>query len=127
MMYEGYRVKINGVEVPNNLIGSGTYHYTKAKKLVRQWKDANGLDHFDYYDTKRATIKFSIRERNLAEQQSITGLFEAQENLTVEYWDDYTCTYKTGLFKMNDPVIKHRKAPGNDIWYQATQFVLEEY
>lgn len=126
-MYEGYRVKINDVEVPNTMIAAGTYSFVKEKRLVRSWVDANGLQHFDYYENTKAKIQFAIRERNLEEQQSITGLFQTFENLTVKYWDDYSCVYRTGLFKLKEPSISHRKAPDNDIWYQATSFVLEEY
>lgn len=126
-MYEGYRVKINGTNVSNMLIASGTYSFKKERRLVRSWTDANGVDHFDYYDKPKVTIKFSIRERNLEEHQSICGIFAAQENLSVKYWDDYTCEYKTGTFQMNEPQIKHKKGLNDEILYTSTEILLEEY
>lgn len=126
-MYEGYRVKINNTEVSNLLIASGTYSFKKERRLVRSWTDANGIAHHDYYAKPKVTIKFSIRERNLKEQKSICGIFAEQENLTVKYWDDYACEYKTGTFQMNEPQIKHKKGLKDEILYTSTEILLEEY
>ena len=127
MAYLGYRVKIEETEVPNLLIASGTYSFVKEKRLARSWTDANGMDHYDYHSDKKAVIAFDIRERNLFEQESIKGIFAKQDNLTVEYWDDYDCEYKTGTFKMTEPEISHKKGLNTDILYNTTQIILEEY
>lgn len=126
-MYEGYRIKINGTEVPNMLISSGSYSFKNTKRVINKYTDGNGKEHVDYYKNKKAVINFSIRKRNLEEHKSICNIFTLQENVPVTYWDDYECKYKEGKFKMNDPLIKHTKAVGTDIFYQSTAIILEEY
>lgn len=125
-MYKGYRVKINGTEVPNILVASGSYSYVREKRLVQAYTDGNGISHEEYHETSKATIGFALKQRNLEEQQSIKGIFTTQGIVSVEYWDDYDCEYKTGTFRMAAPKITHRKAVGNDILYNATQIVLGE-
>lgn len=127
MSYAGYRIKIGDTIVPNLLISKGTYSFKKNKREAGSWTDGNGYDHFEHHKPKQTVIQFSIRERNLEEQASISGIFTEQDNLTVEYWDDYTCRYATGTFHMTEPTIKHKEAPGNDIRYAVTQIVLTEY
>ena len=127
MSYNGYRVKIGDTTVSNLLISSGSYSILKSRRLIRQWTDANGKDHYDYFQNPKVTIKFSLRERTLAEHESIKNLFTTYDNLYVEYWDDYDCAYKTGYFRMEEPKISHAKAPGADIRYSATPIELKEY
>jgi hypothetical protein len=125
-MYKGYRVKINGTEVPNMLVASGSYSYVREKRLVQAYTDGNGITHEEYYETTKALIGFALRQRNLEEQRSIKGIFAMQDTVSVEYWDDYDCEYKTGTFRMAAPKITHSKAVGSDILYNATQIVLGE-
>lgn len=127
MSYAGYRVKIGDTIVPNLLISKGTYSFKKNKRVAGSWTDANGIDHYADHKARRAVIQFSIKERHLEEHQSIAAIFENQDNLSVEYWDEYACEYKTGRFRMAEPQIKHIETPGNDIRYAATQIVLTEY
>lgn len=127
MEYQGYRVKIAGVEIPNMLIASGTYSFKKSKRLIKKYTDGNGTDHYDYYKAKKALISFSIRARTLEEQKSIKNIFTQQDNVPVVYWDDYDCEYKAGVFKMSEPIVKHSNAVGTNIMYQPTPIVLEEY
>lgn len=125
-MYKEYRVKINGTEVPNILVASGSYSYVREKRLVQSYTDGNGISHEEYHETSKATIGFALKERSLEEQQSIKGIFAMQETVSVEYWDDYSCEYKTGTFRMAAPKITHRNSVGNNISYNATQIVLGE-
>jgi len=127
MSYAGYRIKIGNTIVPNLLVSKGSYTFKKNKREAGSWQDANGYDHFDHFKPTQVVVQFSIKERNLEEQASITGIFASQENLTVEYWDDYACEYATGTFRMTAPAIKHTEAPGDNIRYAATQIVLTEY
>ena len=127
MSYAGYRVKIEGVEIPNTLIASGSYSFAKAARVARGWTDGFGVKHEDYHATDKASIAFSIKERNLQEQESIKSIFQKQKKITVEYWDDYECVYKEGVFKMLEVSIEHNNALGNDILYNATPVKLEEY
>ena len=93
---------------------------------MHSYPDGNGITHEEYHDTTRAKVGFSLKERNLEEQISIKGIFGMQNKVSVEYWDDYDCVYRTGTFRMEAPTITHRNSVGNDISYNATPIVLEE-
>lgn len=127
MSYQGYRIKIGDTIVPNLLISKGSYSFRKNKRVAGSWTDANGIGHYANHKARQAVIQFSIKERNLEEHQSIAPIFAAQDNLTVEYWDEYACEYVTGNFRMSEPQIKHIETPGNDIRYATAQIVLTEY
>lgn len=126
MSYMGYRVKIGDFIVSNDLIQKGTYNFVKAKRIAKTWEDANKKEHQDIVDNRKVTIKFSIRERRLEDQETLTALFAAQENLIVTYWDDYACDYKSSTFYMDAPNIQHLNTIGG-IMYAATPITLTEY
>ncbi len=126
MSYQGYRVKIAGIEIPNMLIASGTYSSRKEPRIAGSWTDGYGKKHIEYHSQKRTVITFSIRERNLEEQKSIKDVFANTKNVVVEYWDDFECEYKTGVFDMANITVSHKKATNENVLYNATQFKLEE-
>jgi hypothetical protein len=127
MPYAGYRVKIGNTIISNDLIQKGTYSFQKPKRIAGSWKDEQQIEHQQVLSNRKVAISFSIRERELADQETITGIFATQENLTVEYWDDYDCTYKTGTFYMNAPKISHVNSSGGSLFYAATPIQLTEY
>ena len=126
MTYLGYRLIVNNITISNDLIQKGTYQFTKKKRDAGDWKDANLTEHQDIYSSRKADISFSLRERNLTEQDSVKDIFTLQENISVTYWDDFTCEYRTGTFYMDAPKITHRNTVGG-INYAATPIHLVEY
>ena len=71
-------------------------------------------------------IQFSLRERSLAEQDSIKDIFAFQEEIAVTYWDDAACSYKSGRFRMEAPEFSHISTVGG-INYAETPIHLIEY
>lgn len=126
MSYLGYRLIINSTRIDNDLIQKGTYSFTKEKRVAGSFKDAALVEHQQIIPDRKVKISFAIRERNLTEQDSIKGIFSVQENVPVTYWDDFTCSYSSGTFFMNAPVINHRNTIGG-INYDATTITLTEY
>ena len=126
MSYLGYRVKIGDTIISNDLIQKGTYNFNKAKRICKTWNDADLVEHQDISSVRKVNISFSLRERNLTEQESVNGLFGSQENLTVTFWDDYDCEYRTSTFYMDAPDIQHLNTIGG-INYAATSIKLTEY
>ena len=126
MSYNGYRLIINGITITNDAIQKGTYKAIPTKRVVASWLDANFIEHQDVLPTRKMDISFSIRQRNLTEQENLIGLFSLQENVPVTYWDDATCTYKSGTFRMEAPDFSHISTVGG-INYEATPFHLIEY
>lgn len=126
LTYANYRVKIGNTIITNDLIQKGSYSFVKSKRIAADWEDAIKVQHQNMMSTRKVRIAFSIRERDLTEQDSIKGIFETEENISVEYWDDYECKYNTGTFYMDAPEISHRNAIGG-IRYNATPIKLTEY
>lgn len=126
MSYLGYRLVINNTTIPNDLIQKGTYTFTKEKRIASSWKDAQLVEHHRVLSNRKAVITFSVRERNLTEQETIKGIFATQENIPVTYWDDFDCEYKSSYFFMSAPKVSHRNTIGG-INYAATAIQLTEY
>ena len=127
MSYAGYRIKINSVSIPSERIAPGTFSVTPKKRIVQSWTDANLVEHHDVLTSRKAIIQFSVRIRSLADQESWKAIFSDQEDITVEYWDDRTCTYKTGSFYMDDVTFNHLNSQAGSLLYGATQIKLTEY
>lgn len=126
MTYNGYRLIINGITIYNSLISKGTYQATPQKRIVAKWEDANLIEHEEVLSNRKMDISFALRERSLDEQDSIKGIFATEENVPVTYWDDRTCAYKTGTFKMEASKFSHRNTIGG-INYNPTTIHLVEY
>lgn len=126
MTYYSYRIAINGIIITNDLVQKGTYKAVPTKRVVDSWLDANLIEHQDVLPTRKMDITFSLRERNLDEQDSLKGIFATQENVFVTYWDDKTCAYKSGMFRMEAPEFSHLSTVGG-INYAETPIHLIEY
>ena len=127
MSYAGYRLIVNGTTIYNSMIARGTYQFTKTKRMVSTWNDANMIEHQELLSNRKVNISFSLRVRTLEEQDAMKGIFALEENIPVTYWDDYDCTYKTGTFYMQAPKITHSNTATGDILYNATAINLVEY
>jgi hypothetical protein len=124
--YLGYRLKFGDTIISNDLIQKGTYNFSKEKRILSTWKDAEAVEHQKVLPDRKVHIKFSLRERNLTEQESVTAIFATQDNITITYWDDYACVYDSSTFYMQAPTITHRNTVGG-INYDATPIDLVEY
>lgn len=126
MSYLGYRIKIGNTIVPNILIAKGTYQFTCADRVSGTWKDANGIEHSEVFNTKQRKVAFSLRERNLSEQNDIKGIFANYENVSVKVWDDTICDYVNITCKMSAPTFASIGYE-TDIRYPSTSITLTEY
>ena len=126
MTYNNYRLIINGITISNDLVQKGTYKAIPTKRVVATWLDANFIEHQDVLPTRKMDITFSLRQRSLAEQDSLKGIFAVQENISVTYWDDVTCAYKTGTFRMEALEFSVLNTIGG-INYAETPIHLIEY
>lgn len=126
MNYAGYRIKINGITIPNHLIARGTYSAKKSLRVSASYTDATGHDHVDYFKEPKLNISFAIRERNMREQEEIKDLFGLSGDIPVIYWSDCEMQYKESIFHISDIEVKHINAFKDDIQYEATTISLEE-
>lgn len=125
-MYSGYRVKINGKTLKNNLIAKGTYSCVEGKRIADTWEDLNLIEHEYVLDNTKTQISFSIREHKLSEHEDVISYFTEMNNATVEYWSDTDMTYKTGVFKIEEITYSHSDANDDEIFYKVTKVTMIE-
>lgn len=131
--YKGYQLEINGIklpipdDIPFNIVEPGSYSFTKERRIINDWQDANGTFHHEQYPNDRAIISFQIKERTQEQHALLLPLFERYENIEVEYWDDNVMEYKTGLFYMDNVEAISSIATLDNIYYAAIDITLTEY
>lgn len=127
-MYDGYRIKINGVILPNEyIIATSWSNVYGEKRKLEEYNDAYGERHTKYAEHVRTSISFHIIERDVVKNLLIMPFFESKEHVLVEYYNDLTGTYETGDFSLNDPKIETKYVNDNTIWYKETAIEYEEY
>ena len=124
--YLGYRLIIDGITIPENMIVKKSYGATPKERRIYAWTDANQKAHYDISPVPKMDIEFTFRHRKLAEHEAYLSAFESFENKYLTYWDDKSCTYKEGLFKMDRPQFVSY-VEGNELYYAETAIHLEEY
>ena len=127
MAYLGYRLKINGVVVPDVIMQRGSWSAKLERRLISSWTDAGGKLHESYYPDKKVSIKFSLREHNIVDHESYITYFTNKDHVAIVAWIDDTATYETVDCKINDIEWTHRVATNNDIWYNPADIEIMEY
>lgn len=127
MAYSGYRVKIAGMVLSNNVIAQGTYKFIRTQRILDSYYDAAGTYHEELSPVKKVTIQFSIIERSAEEHLQIMSLLANRDNVSVEYWDDETNQYSTGIFKIENLNISHYNSKFGTIRYAEMPVTLKEY
>lgn len=126
MAYEGYRVKVNNIIIPDSMIAKGSYSFQSTSRVIDSYYDATGALHEEKSPHTRAVIKFSIREHSSDEHSNIMAAFLLRENVPVVYWDDATSTYTNAVCKIGDLNIAHLNTIGG-INYANMPVIIEEY
>lgn len=127
MAYEGYRIKVNGSVISNDLIAKGSYKFKRISRVIASYYDAAGYLHEEKSQRTRASISFTIRERSRVEHESIINAFLKRENAVVAYWDEESGVYKETICKIGDIEISHLNTIGGDISYAGMPITIEEY
>ena len=125
--YDGYRLKINGVTVPNTIMTRGSWNASNKQRLIRSFTDANGTLHESYYPHKKVEITFSLREHSVEEHDSFITYFSDHSHVAIEYWDDDSATYMTFDGKISDIEWSHNTAYNDEIRYNPTDIEIVEY
>lgn len=110
-MYKGYRIKINGEIISDFMISRGSYQSLPKKRVLASYYDAAGGFHEELGPTKME-INFTIREHDMDEHTAFLSAFSSGRNVTVEYWNDTTGAYATGIFRVEDMKMSHKHAAG---------------
>lgn len=126
-MYQGYRIKINGRILDNQLIARGSYSILPKQRVIAEYYDQLGVRHEELSPRKTVEISFTIREHDMQEHREIMKLLEDENHVEVEYWDDKKMAYGLGDFKIENYKLEHKNAFKNDIRYKDTPITLREY
>lgn len=126
-MYQGYRVKINGIIIENNMIIKGSYSTEKSRRVLSEYYDQKGIKHQELSPRETITINFTLKERNIKEQEIVMKALSVENYVEVEYWDDKKLQYELGYFKIETYKLEHKAASRTDIRYKDTPLILKEY
>lgn len=123
-----YLIMIEGVPLPISLMDRTSWRCTPYKrKILAQHDDIDGVGHVYESTHYRTEIQFAIREHSQAEHALVVQYLQKLSKVTVVYWNDLDNEYRSGLFRIDDPVFAHKKTFNNTIWYEATSIKLTEY
>jgi len=126
MSYRGYRIKVNGHIIDNTMITKGSYTSTQTRRVIASYYDAAGGFHEELSPAVKMKIGFTIREHDMEEHTALLSAFSTGRNVTVEYWNDTTGSYATGVFRVEDFSVPHQYALQNRIRYGAISVKLKE-
>lgn len=127
MSYNGYRLKIEGVKVPNSYIAKGTFFQENQDRVLRQWTDATHTDHRDVATKKRLYITFSLRSHKSDEHAAFASLIAKREQVAVEFYDRQTDTYKNATCWIQAPAFNDENILGDKILFGETSVTITEY
>lgn len=125
-MFNGYRLKIEGIEFNDSYVAKGTYSCVNQKRVIETWKDANEVEHEVTAPIKKAVISFDIREHNSIEHANIIPFFQKEDDITIEYYNDLTDEYLTGNFRRSNVQFSHLNLTRENIDYSSASVVFTE-
>lgn len=126
-MYSGYRVKINGIIIQNVMIKRGSFSCKKVRRTILSKYDAAGVLHEIKSAHETYEISFTIRERSIEEHAEIMQALQKQDQVTVEFWNDFLVEYSTGIFRIEDFACEHTNVTGDSLRYKDLPLTLKEY
>lgn len=125
-MYQGYRIKVNGHIIKNSMIAKGSYYSKPTRRVIASYYDAAGGYHEELSPAVKMEIGFTIREHDMEEHTALLSAFSTGRNVQVEYWNDATESYATGVFRVEDLKVPHKYALPGRIQYGDISVKLKE-
>lgn len=130
MAFEGWLLKINGVVFPNSLIKFNTYRSIPNQVTeVDSYTDADGRIHRNVYPHKATRIEFQTKTLMFEDKLKLKNLIPIRTELELEYWNDESDCYETGVFYVPDLTfeIYHIDRPNNTMIYNPVGIAFVEY
>ena len=125
-MYQGYKLKIDGIVFPNSYIAKGTYNAIDKKRVAETWKDANQIEHEITAGIPKANISFSLIEHDSTSHSEMVAFFQKKDDIVVEFYDDDKDAYRTAICRLDAIKWAHRSSYGGKIQYKATAIAFIE-
>lgn len=120
--YRGYLLKFGGVAMPNNYFLEYTSTPNRRSEASAETDQIGRLIR-DTLPHKRTTVKFTTHMMNLDNKINFQNIIarglvnELKREHSVEYWNDETNSYYTGVFYIPDVEYTIQDASATDIMY----------
>lgn len=129
--FEGWLLKVNGVEFPAKYIRADTYTITPDQETdLDDYTDNDGIFHRNVLPAKATKIEFNIIPVRLAQLQEIFQVIPKEDDdITIEYWNPRRFQYQSGKAYVPDisfePYMVYKGT--KDILYKETRVAFIEY
>ena len=132
MAYSGYLLKVGGKQIPNKFIQLSTYSITPNQRMESSAeRDTTGMLHRETCEHTATKIEFNtpyIRGVEVAELNTLLGIAgDHQRNVTVDYFDPETQSYKSANCYMPDVQYSIYSEINNDLLYSPIRYAFIEY
>lgn len=132
MAYNGYLLKVGGKQIPNKFIQLSTYSITPNQRMESSAeRDTTGMLHRETCEHTATKIEFNtpyIRGVEVAELNTLLDIAgDHQRNVTVEYFDPETQSYKDADCYMPDVQYSIYSEINNDLLYSPIRYAFIEY
>lgn len=132
MAYSGYLLKVGGKQIPNKFIQLSTYSITPNQRMESSAeRDTTGMLHRETCEHTATKIEFNtpyIRGIEVAELNTLLGIAgDHQRNVTVDYFDPETQSYKSADCYMPDVQYSIYSEINNDLLYSPIRYAFIEY
>ena len=129
--FEGWLLKINGVEFPAKYIRADTYIVTPDQETdLDDYTDNNGVFHRNILPAKATKIEFSTPYMWLQDMSKVLEIIpQEDDSVSIEYWNPRKLQYQSGTAYVPDvswePYMIDRST--NNILYKEVRFAFIEY
>lgn len=131
--FEGWLLKINGVEFPTKYIRAETYTVTPDQETdLDDYTDNDGVFHRNILPAKATKIEFSTPHMWLQDMAQVLAIIpdnDHDNSVTIEYWNPRKMRYQSGMAYIPDvswvPYMIDKKT--NNIMFTETRFAFIEY
>ena len=131
--FEGWLLKINGVEFPTKYIRADTYTVTPDQETdLDDYTDNNGVFHRNILPAKATKIEFSTPTMWMQDMAQVLAVIpdnDDDNSITIEYWNPRKMQYQSGTAYIPDvewvPYMIDKRT--NNIMFNETRFAFIEY
>lgn len=129
--FEGWLLKVNGVEFPTKYIRADTYTVTPDQETdLDDYTDNDGVFHRNVLPAKATKIEFNIVPCWLQDMVIVRSILpDARTEVNIEYWNDYTLSYQSGKAYIPDISYSYHilDKDRKNLQYSETRVAFIEY
>lgn len=120
-MFNGFLVKIDGVQIPNDYIVADSYSASSEPIVISDYYDAAYNYHVDRAPRDKIEVQFNTRVMLEADYQIFSAMI--QEEMELEYYNTYDGLYYSGIFTYDGNITPTIYAINNNKVYFKEQTI----